>query len=37
MRFTAAEGADRHFEMENRSLLNRRDLDWLDEKFHMYH
>ncbi len=30
MRFTAAEGADDHCEMQNRSLLNRRALDWLD-------
>jgi hypothetical protein len=33
MRFTAAEGADGHCEMKNRSLLNRRVLDWLDEQF----
>lgn len=33
MRFTAAEGADGHCEMSNRSLLNRRTLDWLDEQF----
>ncbi|HEX2943223.1 MAG TPA: alpha/beta fold hydrolase, partial [Rhodopila sp.] len=33
MRFTAAEGAGDHCEMENRSLLNRRVLDWLDERF----
>ena len=33
MRFTAAEGADGHCEMANRSLLNRRVLDWLDEQF----
>jgi len=33
MRFSAAEGADRHCEMGNRSLLNRRVLDWLDEQF----
>jgi pimeloyl-ACP methyl ester carboxylesterase len=33
MRFTAAEGADGHCEMANRSLLNRRILDWLDEQF----
>ncbi|HEV7321808.1 MAG TPA: alpha/beta fold hydrolase [Ensifer sp.] len=33
MRFTAAEGADRHCEMGNRSLLNRRVLDWLDDCF----
>jgi dienelactone hydrolase len=30
MRFTAAEGAGNHCEMENRSLLNLRVLDWLD-------
>ena len=29
--FTAAEGAGDHCEMMNRSLLNRRALDWLDE------
>ncbi len=29
-RFTAAEGADGHCEMQNRSLLNQRVLDWLD-------
>lgn len=28
--FTAAEGAGDHCEMMNRSLLNRRALDWLD-------
>jgi alpha-beta hydrolase superfamily lysophospholipase len=33
LRFTAAEGADGHCEMQNRSLLNRRVLDWLDERF----
>lgn len=33
MRFTAAEGADGHCEMQNRSLLNHRVLDWLDEQF----
>ncbi|MBB3560320.1 alpha-beta hydrolase superfamily lysophospholipase [Rhizobium sp. BK512] len=33
MRFTAAEGADGHCEMKNRSLLNRRVLDWLDKQF----
>ena len=33
MRFSAAEGADGHCEMANRSLLNRRTLDWLDEQF----
>jgi alpha-beta hydrolase superfamily lysophospholipase len=31
LRFTAAEGAEGHCEMGNRSLLNRRVLDWLDE------
>lgn len=31
VRFTAAEGAAGHCEMGNRSLLNRRVLDWLDE------
>jgi pimeloyl-ACP methyl ester carboxylesterase len=30
LRFTAAEGAGDHCEMSNRSLLNRRVLDWLD-------
>lgn len=29
--FTAAEGAGDHCEMTNRSLLNRRTLDWLDQ------
>jgi pimeloyl-ACP methyl ester carboxylesterase len=33
MRFTAAEGAGEHCEMTNRSLLNGRVLDWLDEQF----
>jgi alpha-beta hydrolase superfamily lysophospholipase len=33
MRFTAWEGAGAHCEMGNRSLLNRRVLDWLDEQF----
>ncbi|HXX29100.1 MAG TPA: alpha/beta fold hydrolase [Myxococcaceae bacterium] len=33
LRFSTAEGADGHCEMENRSLLNRRVLDWLDEQF----
>jgi pimeloyl-ACP methyl ester carboxylesterase len=33
IRFTAAEGAGGHCEMSNRSLLNRRVLDWLDEQF----
>ena len=32
-RFTAAEGAGEHCEMMNRSLLNRRVLDWLDDVF----
>jgi alpha-beta hydrolase superfamily lysophospholipase len=31
IRFTAAEGAGEHCEMRNRSLLNARVLDWLDE------
>jgi pimeloyl-ACP methyl ester carboxylesterase len=31
LRFTAAEGAGDHCEMRNRSLLNRRTLDWLDD------
>jgi hypothetical protein len=30
IQFTAAEGAGDHCEMQNRSLLNRRVLDWLD-------
>ncbi|MDQ8730253.1 alpha/beta hydrolase [Bradyrhizobium sp. LHD-71] len=34
-RFTAAEGAGDHCEMQNRSLLNRRVLDWLDVTFKM--
>jgi alpha-beta hydrolase superfamily lysophospholipase len=34
MLFTAAEGAGGHCEMGNRSLLNGRVLDWLDEQFH---
>jgi dienelactone hydrolase len=33
MRFTAEEGADGHCEMQNRSLLNQRVLDWIDERF----
>lgn len=33
MRFTVAEGAGGHCEMGNRSLLNLRVLDWLDERF----
>jgi hypothetical protein len=31
MRFTVAEGAGEHCEMTNRSLLNDRVLDWLDD------
>ena len=31
MTFTAAEGAGEHCEMANRSLLNQRVLDWLDD------
>jgi alpha-beta hydrolase superfamily lysophospholipase len=33
LRFSAAEGAADHCEMQNRSLLNRKTLDWLDEQF----
>jgi pimeloyl-ACP methyl ester carboxylesterase len=33
MRFTVAEGAGGHVEVANRSLLNRRVLDWLDDCF----
>jgi hypothetical protein len=33
IRFTASEGAGDHCEMQNRSLLNRRVLDWLDITF----
>jgi len=33
LRFTAAEGAGDHCEMMNRSLVNRRALDWLDGIF----
>lgn len=33
IRFTDAEGAGMHCEMGNRSLLNQRVLDWLDERF----
>ena len=33
LHFEASEGADGHCEMQNRSLLNRRVLDWLDEQF----
>jgi dienelactone hydrolase len=32
LRFTAAEGAGGHCEMQNRSMLNRRVLDWLDDR-----
>jgi len=35
LRFTAAEGAGGHCEMANRSLLNNRVLDWLDQRFGM--
>jgi alpha-beta hydrolase superfamily lysophospholipase len=35
IRFTAAEGAGEHCEMHNRSLFNRRALDWLDETLGM--
>jgi alpha-beta hydrolase superfamily lysophospholipase len=33
LRFSASEGAGEHCEMKNRSLLNRRVLDWLDGIF----
>jgi dienelactone hydrolase len=33
LRFSASEGAGDHCEIMNRSLLNRRVLDWLDELF----
>lgn len=33
VRFTAAEGASGHCEMQNRSLFNQRALDWLDDVF----
>jgi pimeloyl-ACP methyl ester carboxylesterase len=33
VRFSAAEGAGNHCEMQNRSLINRKSLDWLDEQF----
>jgi hypothetical protein len=33
MHFTAEKRANGHCEMQNRSLLNRRVLDWLDEQF----
>jgi alpha-beta hydrolase superfamily lysophospholipase len=33
LHFSADEGADGHCEMRNRSLLNRRVLDWIDEQF----
>ncbi len=35
IRFDAAEGAGGHCEMNNRSLLNRRTFDWLDETLGM--
>jgi alpha-beta hydrolase superfamily lysophospholipase len=37
MRFSAAEGAGGHCEMGNRSILNGRVLDWLDEQFGRRH
>jgi hypothetical protein len=33
LHFTASEGADGHCEMQNRSLLNQRVIDWIDEQF----
>lgn len=33
LKFAASEGAGEHCEMKNRSLINRRSLDWLDEVF----
>jgi alpha-beta hydrolase superfamily lysophospholipase len=33
--FTASEGADTHVEQLNRSVLNSRVFDWLDEIFEM--
>lgn len=33
IRFSSGQGAGEHCEMRNRSLLNRRVLDWLDEVF----
>jgi alpha-beta hydrolase superfamily lysophospholipase len=33
LRFSASDGAGDHCEMQNRSLLNRKVLDWLDEQF----
>lgn len=33
LQFSAAQGAGEHCEMQNRSLLNRSALDWLDEQF----
>jgi hypothetical protein len=33
LRFSDAEGAGDHCEMQNRSLINRKTLDWLDEQF----
>jgi hypothetical protein len=35
LKFTSAEGAGDHCEMQNRSLLNRRVFDWLDGVFGM--
>jgi alpha-beta hydrolase superfamily lysophospholipase len=33
LRFSSSEGAGDHCEMQNRSLLNRKAFDWLDEQF----
>ncbi|WP_047489977.1 S9 family peptidase [Terriglobus sp. TAA 43] len=33
IKFSSAEGAGTHCEMQNRSLFNRKALDWLDEQF----
>ncbi len=35
LRFSAMDGAGSHCEMRNRSRLNRKSLDWLDEQFTM--
>ena len=35
LEFSAAEGAGGHCSMRNRSLLNRRVLDWLDDTLHL--
>ena len=35
LRFSAAEGAGDHCEVQKRSVLNRGVLDWLDEQFSM--